>query len=857
MRFQAHPGFIAFHPFSMRQSSTEARLSIHIVNKRSGGVVAYAVRFVIAATIVVITATIMAAAIAYVYLAIDLPLIPPFEEVHIGGVVTVRAAQGQVLAESYEQRRYPLPRERIPKMLINAFMASEDARFFEHRGLDILGIVRAIWSNLRAGEIREGASTITQQLARSLLLSREKSLKRKVREAILARRIEDIYTKDQILTLYLNLIFLGEGAYGVQAAARTYFGKDVSELTIAEAATIAALPQSPGKVNPVRDPIETRARRDRVIRRMREAGLISAAQEAEALTTPLVTVPPQDNLGDRAPYAAIAALESSGLPKSDNLLSNGSITMELAIDLGTQLLAQQAVTDAARALDRRQGYRGPLAKIPQELFDEFSRRNRAWLDAHGLTGIPPIGRMVLAVVTAVDRDSVSIVVAPDVQGKILLQAMSWAAPYTEFQTREGGGRIEGPVSFDGRVKDATRVLSPGDIILVERARQVISQREKRASSPQLPSTDPEELLFTLAQVPQVQAALIAADPRQGYIVALAGGTDFDLSQFDRTQAKRQTGSVIKPIYYSKAFDIGIPPSTVVSGAPFRESNWAPQGDKATDDMTIYQALTQSENNCSLRVFRMVLERVGLEKLNEWAARLGMGRPFSGYIAEALGVDATPAEILRAYSTFSTKGMRTEPVLIKRIYDENGQTLLDNRSSRDPGVPILDAVVRELASPMTRAITTETAWIIAHNLRSVAEEGTAKAAKQLSRPVYGKTGTLPFDVWFAGWTYELVAVVWVGEDLRERYLGRSKESGGVFGASAALPAWMSFIRSATSNRPVFDDLSQVPEGVVIVRVDPSTGLLANEKGLLIPHMKGTEPRDYVNDDWHIEEEVAEF
>jgi penicillin-binding protein 1A len=852
---------------------------IGIANRRRGGIVGHAVRFLLAVAVVGSAAAGGAALYAYVRLADGLPPIPPFDAIRFGGVNTVRAAGGQVLAESFEQRRYLVARDRIPDVLVKAFLASEDARFFEHEGLDLRGIARALWSNLRAGEVREGASTITQQLARSLLLSNQKSVTRKVREAILARRIEDIYSKDQILTLYLNLIFLGEGSYGVQAASRVYFGKDVADLTPAEAATIAALPQSPGKVNPVRNAAETRVRRDRVLRRMRETGALSAAQEEEARQAPVATVPGRDDLGDKAPYAAVAALEAmrplaAGDGGVDLLAGRDGLTAVTAIDLGTQLAAQDAAWDAARAIDRRQGFRGPVARLPEASWPDFERRNRAWLDRRGWTGDLPLGRMVLAVVTAVEPAAASVTVAADVEGTLPLANLSWAAPYSEFPRKEGddGPREEIPrVSLDGRVDDASRVLRPGDVVLVQRVIPVAPKppaapkRKKGKKAPEPPPPPPREEapkgpVFSLAQVPRPQAALVAADPRQGYVVALAGGSDFDLSQFDRTRSRRQTGSVIKPVYYSKAYDVGIPPSTVVSGAPFRDGGWAPEGEKAADDMTLYQALTQSENNCSLRVFRMVLERVGLDSLNEWAGRLGLARPFAGYPAEGLGIDASPLEVLRAYGTLATGGIRSDPALVKWVSDGRGRPLLDRRSPRDPSVSILDAVAREVASPgsaSSRAITTEAAWIVAHNLRQVAEEGTARATRRLGRPVCGKTGTLPYDVWFAGWTHELAAVAWVGEDQRERYLGRTRASGGVFGADTALPAWVSFSRQALAGRPPRDDLVDVPEGVAIVRVDPATGLLATDGGLLVPHLKGTEPRDEASGDAAMEEELAEF
>ncbi len=805
-----------------------------------------------------------AALFLYAKFAADLPVIPPFEAIRFGTVSTVRAAHGQVLAEVFEERRYLLPRDRIPDRLVQAFVASEDARFFEHSGLDLLGIARAVVANVRAGRVREGASTLTQQLARSLLLGHERTLARKVREAILARRIEDLYTKDQILLLYLNLIYLGEGTYGVQAAARGYFGKDVSELTLSEAAVLAGLPQAPSRRNPVADPEGTRARRDRVLRRMVEAGFITAAQEAEARAEPIRTVAQRDNLGDRAPVPTVEVVEALRPvldAEANPLRSGGGLVAETTLDLGLQRLAHKAVFAAAESLARRQGYRGPVARLAPERHDEFLARNRQWLAARGWWPDLPRGPLVLALVREVSREGALVDVGPGVGGGLPLERMKWAAPYTEFPVANPGTgerREVARVSLDGRVKDATSVLAPGDVILVRRAETGPAARGRGAG----PSDAPEGLVFDLAQFPGPQAALVAVEPRSGALVAVAGTTDFDVSQVDRTRSMRQTGSAIKPLYYSKAYDLAIPPSTVVSGAPFREGTWTPTGEKGAPDMTLFEALTRSENTVSLRVFRMVLDRVGADGLNEWARSFGLGGRFQGFPAEALGVDATPREMAGLMATLAAGGVRPEMVLVKAVRDGEGRLLVDRRSSRDPTTPVLDALAREVAAgpdAARRVLSREVAFVTASNLRRVAEVGTASRARRLGRPVCGKTGTLPFDVWFVGWTHEVAAVMWVGQDQRERFLGRSREAGKVYGADTALPAWLEFVRAATAGRPVVDDLAQVPEGIVVVPVDPATGLLARDGGIPMPHLAGTEPTELapLPDEGPVDDRLTEF
>lgn len=813
-----------------------------IANERSSSPLAVLPRLLVVAVLAASLLAAEAGVVVYARLARDLPEIPPYGDIQFSPVSVVRASHGQVLGEVFSERRYLVEAGRLPPLLINAFVASEDERFFEHEGVDLRGIARAVWINLQAGEVREGASTITQQLARSLLLTRERSVTRKAREMILARRIEDIYSKDQILVLYLNLIFLGNGAYGVQAASRVYFGKDLAELTLSEAAIIAALPQSPGRVNPASDPSEMRVRRNRVLRRMVDAGFIHAEQEAAAAAEAIVVVPSRDNLGDRAPVPAIEMMKTATqmLQKkaTSQLRGETGLTVESALDLGLQFAAQNAVWDTAQRLDRRQGFRGPIAHLEPADWDAFLQRNAAWLDSRGWAEVP-LNRDVLALVKATAADQAELAITPVQMGRLPLERMAWAVLYSEFPIEDAatGARTElARVSLDGRLKTVDAALKPGDVILVTRMASPVGKTVVEAPVPDT---------YALSQFPRVQAALLAFEPRSGYVPVMVGGTDFDLSQVNRTESLRQSGSVIKPVYYAKAYDLGIAPSTLVSGAPFREGNWTPEGDKAVDDMTIYQALTQSENNCSLRVLRMVLDRIGTEGLNDWVMRLGLSRPFSGFVAEGLGIDVKASEILSAFAAFGIDGWRPDRTLIRRIRDARGTVLLDARSPRDPAMPVQDAFVAmalEQPDVTRRATTRETAYLMQHNLNHVTEEGTARRARRLNRPVFGKTGTLPYDVWFVGWTHELAAAMWVGQDRRERYLGKTRSSGGVFGADTALPGWVDFMMQATQNRPPIDDLRKIPEGVVLVQVDPKTGEAVFGKGVgtLMPHLEGTQP-----------------
>ncbi len=777
----------------------------------------------------------MAGAAAYVYLSRDLPEIPPFGSIRFGTASSIADERGLLLGEVFSERRYLTSIDAIPELLVKAVLSSEDERFFEHSGTDLRGIARALIANLRAGKVREGASTITQQVARSLLLSGERSFKRKAREGIIARRLEDIYTKDQILAIYMNIIYLGEGCYGVEAASRVYFGKTAMDLTVAEAATIAALPQSPSSVTPYRAPEELTRRRDRVINRMLENGSISPEQAAAALQTPITVISQNDNLRDRAPFMTMEAVTAikpwtSRTSRAGMLAGGSALYVETAVDMGLQLAADRAAWRGAVDMATRQGWIGPIATLQTRDFERFLERNGAWIETHPGYPVMDPDYPLLALVTSVEKDGADVSLTAGRSGRIPLELMKWATPYTRFDDKTVTER-HGNLSLDGRLKDAMSALEVGDIVLVV--------HESGGGS------DGDTEQFRLTQFPAVQSAIVAMDQRTGYVRALSGGWDFDESQYNRTRAVRQTGSVVKPVYYSRAYDLGIPPSTVLSGAPFRDGNWNPVGAKSTDDMTLYMGLTKSENRISLRAYRLVLDIDKVDGLNEWGKRLGLKDPFKGYPAEALGIEQRPADVLKAYAVFASGGLDVEPVYQKLIVDDAGGILVDNRSSRDPTIGLLESIRLETARPfdtVRRLITREAAYITADNLRNVAREGTGSAARKLGRPVFGKTGTLPYDVWFAGWTHEMTAIGWIGQDTHDRFLGRNRVSGHVYASSTALPMWIEFMGPAAGARDPVDDLQPPPPGIVFVEIDPETGLLSRDEGIVMPHIEGTEPTE---------------
>ena len=777
----------------------------------------------------------------YARAAATVPPVPPFEALRPGGITVVRANDGQVIGEFYEERRLDLAFEDIPAGLILAFLAAEDERFFEHSGLDVRGVARAAIANVKAGEFVEGASTITQQLAKSVLgrpegfgSDAELSLIQKAREAIYARRLEDVYTKEQILLLYMNGIFLGHGSYGVRAAAQNYFRKDLRDLNLTEMALLAGLPQSPSRLNPVRHQERARERLTHVLGQMERNGFITPEQRDGAAAARLVVYPLGDPFRDGAPYFVREVVRElrrwSGAPKSsgkppDDGGGRDWRSLELRVDTTADIAwhraAEKALDQGLRDLDRKQGWRGPLVHLDEARWPDLLARIGA-----ELRGRPPEpGALWPALVAAVDGEGVDVRLTETVGGRIPLAAMKWAGPYEE------GKRP----SFGRTLKDPRKALRPGDVVLVE----VGAPDSKVARS------DEGRLRLALAQEPQVEGAVVAMVPESGYVPVIHGGWDFDRSEMNRVRAVRQTGSAIKPAIYSLAYDLGLAPSTLLSGAPFREGDYAPTKREGKDDLIAWDALAESENNVSLRVMNYVQKNAGPDGIRRWFRLLGLDKPVQGYTAEVLGVDQTPIGLTRMMSTFAHGGRSVEARLFRRVVDHDGFVYVRPAAFQDPmnaPIDVLDALHRAVALPQPQAIPATTAHLIAANLRAVFVRGTARAeGKTLRLPAGGKTGTLPYDVWFTGFTAHAAATVWIGADRRERPLGTGGGKSRVYGANTALPAWRTFMNDALAGLPADDPVGPPPKGVTVVTIDPTTGTLGRDgEGRVVPHREGTEP-----------------
>ncbi len=759
----------------------------------------------------------------YYYLTYDLPNLTSLKDYArtVPLITTVYADDGTVIGEFFKERRRYVPSEKMPRTLVNAFVAAEDQRFFEHHGLDYLGIVRAFVENLKAADRLQGGSTLTQQVARTFFLSREKSFVRKIKEAILATRMEHFLSKEEILNLYMNHIYLGHGAYGVEAAAENYFGKTVYQLNLAEMALIAAMPKAPSRLNPFADVKRAVARQRYVLDRMVESDFIPENQAEEAKRRRIVVNPLPNPTLEEAPYFTEAIRRYLIDVYGAEQVYEGGMDVYTTLDRNDQRAAQVALERGLRELDRRQGYRGPLRHLePSEIPAYLANLDKK----------PPASRYrggregVVASVSA-DGSAARVRIGSDRAGVLLLSDMAWARPPNP----------EKPPTTISSIDTALRV---GDVILV---------REKEVDGPapkgRAPSR-PATLDFELDQVPEAQAALFSIEAGTGHVRAWVGGTDFSQSQFDRVaQGRRQPGSAFKPIIYAAALDRGFTPSTVIVDSPISFTDtagnvWSPRNydEKFKGPVTVRQCLAESRNVPTVKI----LEAIGVKYVMKYARRLGITSPLGKNLSLALGSgEVTLFELTRAFAVFDSQGKFVRPVFIRKIVNREGQIIAVNRRVPDPNAtepgkeenapPKEDEPLLKQASanpedfPPGNVISRSTAYQITDLLQGVVKYGTGKKVQALGRPAAGKTGTTNDlrDAWFIGFTPELVAGVWVGFD-QEKPLGY-KETGG----KAAAPIWLYYMEKALEGRPVLD--FEVPKTITFARVDYDTGRPASEGG----------------------------
>ncbi len=758
---------------------------------------------------------------AYLYVAGSLPRVDTLEDYRPPVISRVYSDDGTVIAEYARERRIVVPVSRMPRQLIQAFVSAEDSHFFEHQGIDFGSILRAAIKDVMAGGIVQGGSTITQQVAKSLLLSSEKTFSRKFKEAILAWRMEKKLSKDDILYLYLNQIYLGHGAYGVEEAAESYFDKDVKDLNLAECAILAGLPQAPSRYSPYGHFELAKERQKYVLGRMVENGYISAEVAQAAYQQKIVirsrVLPHLQDSGYFTEQVRRYLEDTYGA----KALYEGGLQVHTTMSLPMQQAAREAVRENLRNLDKREGYRGPEKVFSPAEEAAFLSKQTGELADHP----PRAGEVLQGVLTARDGSNLTVRVG-SYHGNLPLASARWAGP----------------------IRVVPRDAAPsGNIDKAKTHLPIGSRLEVRVEK----VTSDDALRLSLEQEPKVQGALVALDPKNGDIKAMVGGYDFDNSQFNRVlQAHRLSGSAIKPIIYAAALDKGFTPATIILDTPIiykettasgMESEWKPQNyeDKFNGPVSFRTALAHSYNVATIKI----LQDIGVEYAVNYARKLGIESPLNHDLTLALGTSAiTPMELARAYAVFDDGGVRTTPTYITKITDRDGKVLESVDPADFPHGP--GPGQRLIHQDTERVISPETAYLVTNLMQSVVRSGTGWRAKALGRPVAGKTGTTNDlkDAWFGGFVPQLVTVSWVGYD-HARNLGRHET-----GSRAAAPAWVAFMKQAVKGMAPLH--FQVPDDIVFRPIDPKTGLLTPEddpNARIEAFAPGTAPSRYALDE----------
>jgi len=756
----------------------------------------------------------------------------------------VYASDSRLLAELATERRIFVPIDSIPKLVQDAFISAEDQNFWTHPGVDLMAIARAAVTNLQQmgqGRRPVGASTITQQVAKNMLLGNEVSLERKLREAILAIRIEQAMPKERVLELYLNEIFLGQGAYGVGAAAMTYFGKALEELTPAEAAYLAALPKAPNNYNPFRFPEAAKGRRDWVLDRMVQDGVIDRATAEAAKATPIEVRP--GRFAERVPAEWFAEEVRRQLIArfGEEATTQGGLTVRTSLDPRLQEIADRALREGQMAYDRRRGgWRGAVARIDLPA----DRLATGWTEALATVprtpGMLPAWRQAVVLEVNAEAARVGWLERPE-RPNLPPRPRTLTMPLSEmaWARRALGDNRLGPPP-----RAATDVVAVGDVVLIEPlpAEPAVAPARGRPGRAALPER------ASLRQTPEVEGALVALDPSTGRVLALSGGWSFERSWFNRaTQALRQPGSAFKPFVYLAALEQGFSPVQKVLDAPFvvdlgpGQGRWRPTNYTETEfggPTPMRVGLEKSKNLMTIRL----AERVGLENVADVARRFGVMDSMERNYSMALGAgETTVLRMAAGYAAFVNGGMRVEPTLIDSVQDRHGRVIFraDARPCERCRDPVPGPVPPDPPDIRARATDAASAYQMVSMLQGVIQRGTGSRAN-IGRPAAGKTGTTNdwLDAWFVGFTPELVVAVWVGfDEPRPLGLARDNETGGLIAA----PIFAQFMREALADRPALP--FRVPAGLRMVWVNPQTGepVPPGTPGAILEAFKpGTEP-----------------
>lgn len=748
----------------------------------------------------------------YMWASNDLPSFSRIADYRPPLVTTVLARDGSLIGELYRERRYLLTLDEMPAFVPRAFLAIEDDEFYSHPGIDFKAIIRAALTNFQTGEKSSGGSTITQQVVKRLMLTPEKSYERKLKEMILAHRLEEQFSKDEILNLYLNQIFFGNNAYGVEAAARTFFAKHASDLTLAEAALLAGLPNAPSRYNPYRNPEAAQARQRLVLRRMRDLGWVSDAEYDEAYYQPLEYASMSTGMGREGGWyleevrrQLIELFNEQNAPLygfdsglfGEDVVYEAGLTVRTSMDPLQQKAADAALRKGLEDAAKRHGWLGPVEELEPSQYNAF-------LDRHSFTPANlEKDAWVLALVNSVDKRGADVSLGHAYKGRVSVSTMNWA--------RKPNKRVAGSLSATV-IHDATTVLKPGDVIWVSLNEQPPAKGQPPFN---LADASPDTVIpLRLQEYPDVQGAMVSIEPQTGDVVAMVGGYSFGYqgSQFNRaTQAQRQPGSSFKPIVYSAALDNGFTAASMVLDAPILIINewtrqaWRPRNFEGDFEgpMRLVRALARSRNLCTVRV----VQQMGIQAVIDRAKALGLTPDFPAEMAISLGaVAVSPLNMTQAYTAFANGGQVATPRFIQSIQGPWGNTIYEKQPE------------------LRQAISPENAYVMASMLKAVVNMGTGTKAKVLERPVGGKTGSTndENDAWFLGVTPYLVTGTYIGYD-QVQPMGR-----GETGSGAALPVYVDYARTALEAYPP-DDFA-TPDDIVFATVD----------GLSLPFIPGTQP-----------------
>ncbi len=737
----------------------------------------------------------------------------------------LHAGDGRLMAEYAVENRLFVPIDAIPDHVIQAFISAEDQNFYQHRGIDFVGIIRAALTNVRnLGSNRRlvGASTITQQVAKNFLLSNEVSYQRKIREALLALRIEQAFSKDQILELYLNEIYLGRNSYGVAASALNYFSKPLTELTVAEAAYLAGLPKAPRNYHPILRREAAIARRNYVVDRMVADGVLSevAAVEARASDLEVFERPATEFI--TADYFAEQVRRDLQDIYGDDALYKGGLSVRTSVDPRLQEIATRSLREGLIAYDRRHGWRGPVAKL---------REPDEWQQGLSQIALPAgAGQWQMAAVVAVGAEEAEIGFPDGSRGTISLEELLWARPHEAEQ--EVGPEPTRP----------SGVLTRGDVVLVEPLFLDGPEDQVEAEASQVEQSRP----YGLRQIPDVQGAIVALDPHTGRVLAMTGGYSFQMSEFNRaTQAARQPGSAFKPFVYLAALDRGYTPSTILLDSPVaidlgpqEEELYKPENYSGTflGPVPFRIGVEKSRNMMTVRL----LQEIGLEPVRDVAVDFHIFDDMPLYYSSALGsVETTALRLTTAFAMLVNGGREISPTFIDRIQDRTGRTIFrqDERPCPDClNVPWASQAAPELPDERAQIADPVTVYQMVALLEGVVQRGTGWRARALNLPLAGKTGTTndSLDAWFVGFSPDLAVGVYVGFD-NPRTLGDNET-----GSSAAAPIFVQFMGEGLAGEEVVP--FRIPRGVRMVQVDPNDGLpvRAGTPGIWQPFRPGSEP-----------------